>query len=227
MKNKKLFRVMTTTLCGVMAFSSMTSLVGCGGGGGAKKDSITIMTDELSGLFNPFYATSGADMDVVGMTQLSMLSTDEKGNPVAGDDHATVVKDFMVEVEGEGEDAQTVYTFVLKNNLKFSDGHPLTMEDVFFNMYEYLDPVYTGSSTMYSVDIDGLAQYRTQQNTSGDEDDGTLSGTANMLADSRVEELVQVYETYGRIGNDASTSFSLDEQGMKNAIYQHNVTDYY
>ena len=30
----------------------------------AQKDSIVIMTEELSGLFNPFYATSGTDMDV-------------------------------------------------------------------------------------------------------------------------------------------------------------------
>ena len=155
MNKNKLFRVMSTVVCGVMAFSTMTSLVGCTK---KEKDSITIMTEELSGLFNPFYATSGTDMDVVGMTQISMLSTDEKGNPVAGDEHPTVVQDFEYKIIGEGEDAKTVYTFVLKNDLKFSDGHPLTMEDVLFNMYEYLDPVYTGSSTMYSVDIQGLSQ---------------------------------------------------------------------
>lgn len=130
----------------------------------AKKDSIVIMTEELSGLFNPFYATAGPDMDVVGMTQIGMLSTDSGGNPVAGDDESTVVKDFKYEITGSGDSAKTVYTFVIKNGLKFSDGVPLTMNDVMFNIYEYLDPVYTGSSTMYSIDIEGLSQYRTQQN---------------------------------------------------------------
>ena len=229
MKNKQLFRVITTALCGVVAFSTLTSLVGCGGGSGKKKDSITIMTDELSGLFNPFYATSGADMDVVGMTQISMLSTDEKGNPVVGEEYPSAVKDFKYEVQGTGEQAKTVYTFVLKNDLKFSDGHPLTMQDVFFNMYEYLDPVYTGSSTMYSVDIEGLSQYRTQKNyaSGGSEAESLMSQTANAYARSRLDELVLVFETYGRVGNSTSQTFSLTKDAMKSAIYGYEVTNYY
>ena len=229
MKNKQLFRVITTALCGVVAFSTLTSLVGCGGGSGKKKDSITIMTDEPSGFFNPFYATSGADMEVVGMTQISMLSTDEKGNPVVGEEYPSAVKDFTYEVQGTGEQAKTVYTFVLKNNLKFSDGHPLTMQDVFFNMYEYLDPVYTGSSTMYSVDIEGLSQYRTQKNyaSGGSEAESLMSQTANAYARSRLDELVLVFETYGRVGNSTSQTFSLTKEAMKSAIYGYEVTNYY
>ena len=153
-----------------------------------KKDSIVIMTEELSGLFNPFYATSGTDMDVVGMTQISMLGTDESGNPVAGDDESTVVKDFEFTTTGSGDNAKTVYTFVIKNGLKFSDGMPLTMNDVMFNIYEYLDPVYTGSSTMYSIDIEGLTQYRTQTNQSGDdgETESQISSQANAQRDQRM-----------------------------------------
>ena len=164
MNKKKLVRALSVSLCAVMALPVAAPLASCGGGN-KKKASITIMTEELSGLFNPFYATSGADMDVVGMTQIGMLSTDKEGKTVAGEDHATVVLDYDYKIENEGlENAKTVYTFVLKNGLKFSDGHALTMNDVLFNMYEYLDPVYTGSSTMYSIDIKGLSQYRTQTN---------------------------------------------------------------
>ena len=225
MNKNKLFRVMSTVLCGVVAFSTMTSLVGCK----KKKDSITIMTEELSGLFNPFYATSGTDMDVVGMTQIGMLSTDDEGNTVAGDDHPTVVQDFKYEVFGTGEEAKTVYTFVLKNDLKFSDGHPLTMEDVLFNMYEYLDPVYTGSSTMYSIDIQGLSQYRTQTNYSGGgtEADALISQNAAEYAKVRIRELRDIYEQNGRQGNSESNSFSLDSEGMKTAIYNHTATTGY
>ncbi len=133
MKKKNVTRVLSTVLCGILAVTGCSSLlVGCKK---KKKDSIVIMTEELSGLFNPFYATSGADMDVVGMTQIGMLSTDEGGNPVAGDDEPTVVKAFNNPVYDANKD-ETVYTFVIKNNLKFADGHPLTMEDVLFNMYE-------------------------------------------------------------------------------------------
>ena len=226
MNKKRLFRVMSTVLCGVIGFSTVATLGACGQ---KKKDSITIMTEELSGLFNPFYATSGTDMDVVGMTQIGMLSTDRNGNLVAGDAEPTVVKDFEYHIEGEGDDAKTIYTFVIKNDLKFSDGHPLTMEDVLFNMYEYLDPVYTGSSTMYSIDIEGLSQYRTQTNYAGGSEstDAQISQNANAYARLRILELRNIYEQAGRIGNATSTTFSLDADGMKAAIDKHNATDGY
>ena len=193
----------------------------------ARKDSIVIMTEELSGLFNPFYATAGPDMDVVGMTQIGMLSTDSGGNPVAGDDESTVVKDFKYEITGSGDSAKTVYTFVIKNGLKFSDGVPLTMNDVMFNIYEYLDPVYTGSSTMYSIDIEGLSSYRTQQgeNIEGTEELLSQQAAANALL--RTLEMVQIYETNGRQGSSTSTSFNLNEEGMRNAINKWPVSEGY
>lgn len=194
----------------------------------SKKDSIVIMTEELSGLFNPFYATSGTDMDVVGLTQIGMLSTDANGKPVAGDDESTVVKDFQYVIEGTGTDAKTVYTFVIKNGLKFSDGKPLTMNDVMFNIYEYLDPVYTGSSTMYSIDIEGLTQYRTQTNQSGDdgETESQISSQAAGMALVRILEMVDIYEINGRLSS-TSSSFSLSEEEMRNAINEWTVSEGY
>ena len=227
MNKKRLFRVMSTVLCGVISFSTVATLGSCGQ---KKKDSITIMTEELSGLFNPFYATSGTDMDVVGMTQIGMLSTDRNGNLVAGDTEPTVVKDFEYHIEGTGEEAKTIYTFVLKNNLKFSDGHPLTMEDVLFNMYEYLDPVYTGSSTMYSIDIEGLSQYRTQTNyASGSESaDAQIAQNANAYARLRILELRNIFEQIGKEKYGSTTqTFKATSEEMKAAIDKHNVSDGY
>ncbi len=226
MKNK-LLRVVSTTLGGVLTLTAFASLAGCKKGGGSKKDSIVIMTEELSGLFNPFYATSGTDMDVVGMTQIGMLSTDKNGQPVAGDDQPTVVKAFKQETNNSGTDnEETVYTFVLKNGLKFSNGSPLTMNDVMFNMYEYLDPVYTGSSTMYSIDIKGLTEYRTQSNYAGDlgeEMYAQLVQQAAALAEMRLYELQMVFELNGR--KDGSDSYSMTEAEMEAAINAHEVSD--
>ena len=144
MIKRKLLGATALALCGVFGFSTLAACAPKEETNGPKKDSIVIMTEELSGLFNPFYATSGTDMDVVGMTQIGMLTTDENGNTACGEDEPTVVLDYKIEnVNGNNQ-----YTFVIKNNLKFSDGVPLTMNDVMFNIYEYLDPVYTGSSTM-------------------------------------------------------------------------------
>ena len=227
MNKKKLVRALSVSLCAVMALPVAAPLASCGGGN-KKKASITIMTEELSGLFNPFYATSGADMDVVGMTQIGMLSTDNQGLPAAGDDLPTVTKAFNFETKGSGEAAETVYTFVIKNGLKFSDGHALTMNDVLFNMYEYLDPVYTGSSTMYSIDIKGLSQYRTQTNYSsgGSDVDAELSNQAAAYANLRILELITLYETEGLVeGSDSS--YSMSEAEMQEAISNWYVSDGY
>ncbi len=113
-------------------------LAGCGG---ANKDAFVIMTEQLDGLFNPFYYTAAADGTIVAMTQIGMLGSKYVNGEVEvayGEDESVVVKDYEIV---ENDDDTTTYTFVLKNGIKFSDGHPLTMEDVLFNYYVYLDPV--------------------------------------------------------------------------------------
>lgn len=221
---KKFVRAASGFLCGVMALSVFA---GCGSES-KKKDAIVIMTEALNGLFNPFYATTGTDMDVVGMTQIGMLSTDSNGKTVAGDDYPTVVKAYSIEEKKVGTETESVYTFVLKNGLKFSDGMPLTMNDVLFNMYEYLDPVYTGSSTMYSTKIKGLTEYRLQRKYSdgGSSAADSLSDTANTYASTRIQELIDVYMENAKIEGSTS-SYSLDEEGMKNAIKDWYITDGY
>ena len=227
MSKKTLIRVGSIALGVVIAGGTVLGITQCKK---REKDSIIIMTEELSGLFNPFYATSGADMDVIGMTQIGMLSTDSNGNPVVGDDQPTVVKAFDVKTVGTPNvDEKSIYTFVLKNDLEFSDGQPLTMEDVLFNMYEYLDPVYTGSSTMYSVKIKGLTQYRTQSNYAGDGNESAESQNAtnaqfNALA--RRMELQDVFELNG-LEENSTNSYSMEPWEMEEAISQWNVSSDY
>ncbi len=227
------FKKLGVTALGVTLACSMMLpvLTGCDPDNNKKndKDSIVIMTEEVPGLFNPFYATSGTDQDVVGMTQIGMLSIEydessqDKVKVVAGDDQPTVVKAFDVNTSNS---AETVYTFVIKNGLKFSDGKPLTMNDVMFNIYEYLDPVYTGSSTMYSTDIVGLSQYRTQKNYSGggDEAETQLSQTATAYAKMRINELIDCYEMNFATSASNSSYYATDAQ-MREAIANWEVTD--
>ncbi|MBQ8658110.1 MAG: hypothetical protein IJ506_03165 [Clostridia bacterium] len=226
--NKKTTRIISSALGLVLASSIVLPVAGCGDDGGSKKnrDSIVIMSEELSGLFNPFYATSGPDMEVVGMTQLGMLATDEKGKAIAGKDEATAVLDFQSDVKEENDKTTTEYTFVLKNGLKFSDGKPLTMNDVMFNIYEYLDPVYTGSSTMYSIDIVGLTQYRTQTDIAGEtgETESLINEDASAMAETRIQELIDVYEVNGDTGTG---SYSRTEAQMEEDITNHYVSDGY
>ena len=217
-------RIISFILCIAMCLSTVALFSSCGGGN--KADSLVIMTDELDGLFNPFYSTTAADGTIVSMTQIGMLTSKYVNGNVEvayGDNEAVVVKDYKMETNGNGDDKETVYTFVLKNGIKFSNGSPLTMNDVLFNMYVYLDPVYAGSSTMYSTKIQGLTAYRTQtEGADSDSDaDSELSDQASTLAESRLYTLInyfrEVYETTKAEGKVA------DEAAMK--AYLSALTD--
>jgi hypothetical protein len=103
---------------------------------------------------------------------------------------------------------ETVYRFVLKNNLKFSNGSPLTMKDVLFNLYVYLDPAYYGSSTIYSTEIIGLQEYRTQ--TSNEKEQEGFNAQFDSLASDRILRLVECLEEI----YDANKGTSLTDAQM-------------
>jgi peptide/nickel transport system substrate-binding protein len=193
------------------------------------------MTDNLDGLFNPFYSTSASDGTIVSMTQIGMLTSgiDENGNAKVayGPDEAVVTLDYassydsQEQSENPNKTGVTTYTFVIKNGLKYSDGAPLTIEDVLFNLYVYLDPVYTGSSTMYSTDILGLSQYRTQQNLSGGASgDEWLTSAARTLAGNRINELINLFKEKGKT---SSGNYSISYADMRKAILAHTVSSGY
>ncbi len=192
-------------------------------------DAFVIMTETLDGLFNPFFATSGNDSTIVGMTQLGMLTTDldAEGNviPAYGDNHAVVVKD-MDKIYNSATKT-TDYIFVIKNGIKFSDGKPLTMNDVLFNMYVYLDPVYTGSSTMYSTDIVGLTEYRTQSNLSGEGAEDLVIKQSKDRAQNRINELINLYTNTSKVLNGGSDNLSVPYADMVAAINAYSVTPGY
>lgn len=153
-------------------------------------------TQEVDQVFNPFYSTTAPDSNVVAMTQISMIGNDKNGKPTCGEDEPVVVLDYDITTTGTGDEQRTLYSFVLKNNVKFSNGSPLTMKDVLFNLYVYLDPAYTGSSTIYSTDIVGLQEYRTQSSDENEQD--SFMDRFRLVAKTRVDNLLLAWdEIYG------------------------------
>ncbi len=236
MKSKKALRIASVALASVIGVGAFSALAGCTG----TKDALVIMTQELNGLYNPFYSTAGTDMDVVGQTQISMFSTKEDGTDIAyGDDEAVVVKDFKQESvtisEGTQSKPGTRYYFVIKKGIQFSDGVPLTINDVMFNLYVYLDPTYTGSSTMYSTDIVGLQNYRTQTigSSSGTETEDSISESAAVSARMRRAELEAAYiQAYRKLNPDApstTTNYEVPIDDMRDYILNNMSIseDYY
>ncbi|MBQ8580082.1 MAG: hypothetical protein IJ448_05255 [Oscillospiraceae bacterium] len=214
-------RILSVALCLVLCLGMVSTLAGCNKGG--KADALVIMTEQLDGLFNPFFSTSAPDGTIVSMTQIGMLASKYVNGEVEvayGDNEAVVVKDYDVVEQGD----TTVYTFVLKNGILFSDGHPLTMEDVLFNYYVYLDPVYTGSSTLYSTDIVGLSDYRTQTlGASSADSDALIASQAAARAKVRIHELIDLFLAEKK----ASSTNEVSYEAMKAAIAAASVSSGY
>ena len=127
----------------------------------------------FSSKFSPFFAETAYDLDAENMTQLALLSSDRTGaiiyNGIEGETIAYNGTDYTyygpadLEVV-ENEDGTVDYNFTLRDDLVFSDGTPVTIDDVIFSMYVLCDPTYDGSSTLYAQPIEGLEEYR-QNNT--------------------------------------------------------------
>ena len=231
---KKMFKRLT---CLTLACFTAFSLVACGdeddgdgsGNGGGNKPQIhnpetqplVLSTDALDGKFNPFYATSATDVTIAAQTQLSMLTLNEKGQIACGEDEATVALDYKTTMydsatQGAGNvttDAskakRTEYEFVIKNGIKFSDGDDLTIDDVLFNLYVYLDPLYMGSATIYSTKIQGLNAYRTQTPGAGNENSSDTKQAFYAQADMRIQYVLDKY-----CGADNDSGYESKDQDM-------------
>ena len=226
MNSKRNFKLVASALAALIAAGALAACAPDEGSHGAGTDTLIVMTEELNGLYNPFYSSAGTDMDVVGQTQMSMLSTDSSGHVAYGETEPTVVLDYQMKSEKSGTQTYSDYYFVIKNGLKFSDGKPLTMNDIMFNLYVYLDPAYAGSSTMYSTKIDGLQRYRTQSNISGDTSaqDAELTRSANTLMMRRRQALLDVYTSHDTISG-SSTTHNADINKMRATISKWTFND--
>ena len=126
--------------------------------------------------FSPFFSETAYDQDVQAMTQIGLLTSDRTGAiimkgiegetiPYNGTDYTYYgPADLTIT---ENEDGTVFYDFVLRQDLVFSDGEPVTIDDVIFSMYVLCDPTYDGSSTLYAQPILGLAEYRSGMDSRG------------------------------------------------------------
>lgn len=191
MKNTKQASKQVIALASAAALS-VSVLAGCGGAASdATSESTSTATAEASntaasdgtlvlaetgfeGKFSPFFASSASDQDVIDLTQLGLLGADRKGemilNGIEGETREYNGTDYNYYgtsdcVVTENDDGTVTYDIKLRDDLKFSDGEPVTIDDVIFSMYVFLDPTYDGSVTMYSTPIVGLEEYRNSMST--------------------------------------------------------------
>ena len=124
--------------------------------------------------FSPFFSETAYDQDVWLMTQISLLDGDRQGaiimNGIEGETINYNGTDYTYYgpadcVITENDDGTVFYDFKLRDDLVFSDGEPVTIDDVIFSMYVLCDPTYDGSSTLFALPIEGMEAYRSGMDT--------------------------------------------------------------
>ena len=136
---------------------------------GSNSTPLVVGYSNFSSKFSPFFATTAYDQDVASMTQISVLTTDRLGgviyNAIEGETVEYNGTDYTytgpadVKVT-ENEDGTVYYDITIRDDLKFSDGQKVTIDDLIFSYYVLADPSYDGSSSLYSLPIEGMAEYR-------------------------------------------------------------------
>lgn len=141
---------------------------------GEKSDTLVASSNHFEGKFSPFFAASAEDINIMTMTQISLLSTDRVGaiveNGIEGETRSYNGTDYTYNGVAdlkvtENDDGTVYYDFTMRDDLKFSDGTPVDIDDVIFSMYVYADPTYDGSTTLYSQPIQGMEEYRSGMGT--------------------------------------------------------------
>ena len=101
---------------------------------------------DMSGDFCPFWAETDGDRLVVSLTQLGLISKDNRPSPA--------------EIRRlNNEDGSTSIIISLQSGLLCSDGFPLTADDLIFTYYVMLDLDYDGPYQIRTLPIRGLSAY--------------------------------------------------------------------
>ncbi len=141
---------------------------------GSSDGTLVLADTGFEGKFSPFFAASSADQHVIDLTNIALLGADRKGEMILkgiegetreynGTDY-TYYGPADCEVT-ENADGTVTYAINMRDDLVFSDGTPITIDDVIFNLYVYMDPTYDGSAILYSMPIAGLDDYRNSMTT--------------------------------------------------------------
>ncbi|MEC0266845.1 ABC transporter substrate-binding protein [Paenibacillus anseongense] len=114
-----------------------------------RTDTIIVGLTDPSGAFTPYFHQSGYDGNVSSLLYTPLVTVDNKGVPTPG----------LAEKWDVSPDNLT-YTFHLRKDLKFSDGTPLTAEDVAFTWTILHDKAYDGDMQVDVLHVKGGKEYK-------------------------------------------------------------------
>ena len=140
----------------------------------AKANTLSVGYSPFNSKFSPFFSETAYDQDAWAITQISLLNNDRTGAIIQKGIEGETVNyngtdytyygpaDLTIT---ENDDGTVFYDFTMRDDLVFSDGEPVTIDDVIFSMYVLSDPTYDGSSTLFAQPILGMEEYRSGMDT--------------------------------------------------------------
>ncbi|PGC83376.1 ABC transporter substrate-binding protein [Bacillus toyonensis] len=114
-----------------------------------RKDTLVVGISKPGGVFLPYFQQNGWDGNVTSVIFASLVSTDKQGKPIPE----------LAEKWDVSSD-QLTYTFHLRKDLKFSDGSPLTADDVAFTLTLLHDKAYEGEIDISQYAVKGGKEYK-------------------------------------------------------------------
>ena len=131
---------------------------------------ITMACGELGGCFNGLFATLEGDKFLTQLVMPSMLVIDRQGKVVynagEGETRSTALCDYnyqgvvTIDEDYDKESNATTYSIKVRDDAVFSDGTPITADDLIFTYYVLCDPSYDGPSQVQFQNIFGVRAYQ-------------------------------------------------------------------
>lgn len=113
-----------------------------------RKDTMVVGISAPDGNFINFYAQSMNDVYVCNAMFDGLTDVDTNGTPTPG-----VAKSWDISKDGK------TYTFHLRDDVKYSDGTPLTADDVKFTFEVVCDPSFSGQFDPSTINIKGWQDF--------------------------------------------------------------------
>ena len=123
---------------------------------------LTVAVSQTNGVYGPFFDRTPQDAELSELFNVRLLTTNHNGEAMLNSQVGAASLDIAIGLT----DNSAVYTWTLRDDLKFSDGALLNADDVIFTYYALCDPSYDELSnkktTLAQVNIAGLKNYRTK-----------------------------------------------------------------
>ncbi|MGG0258495.1 ABC transporter substrate-binding protein [Bacillus mycoides] len=120
-----------------------------------RKDTFVVGMPSPGGIFLPHFMENGWDGNITQAIFAPLVGLDKEGKPIP-----------ILAKKWDISEDQLTYTFHLKDDLKFSEGSPLTADDVAFTLTLLHDPTYSGATDISQTAIKGGQAYKEGKATS-------------------------------------------------------------